>query len=131
MNETTDIPGPRHFRARHRLSHARDYQAVFESRVRVTRGPLTLLGRPNDLPHCRLGLSIGRRFGRAHDRVRLKRMLREAFRLQASEWSPGYDLVVTARRHRSLPLSEYEKILGSAWAEIDRRWRQRGEGGGP
>ena len=116
------------FRRRQRLSHARDYQAAFEAKVRATRGPLTVFGRPNGLPHSRLGLSIGRRVGPAVVRVRVKRQLREAFRLLGAEVPAGYDLVVTVRAHAPLRLSAYRDALRSAARDVDRRWRERGGG---
>lgn len=121
-------PRERTFRRRHRISHARDYQATFDAKVRATRGPLTVFGRPNGLPHSRLGLSIGRRAGPAVVRVRLKRQLREAFRLLGAEVPAGYDLVVTVRPHATLRLAAYRDALRSAARDIDRRWRERGDG---
>ncbi len=108
-----------------RISKDRDYSGAFEEGVRKARGPITVVGRPNGQKISRLGLSIGRRVGPAHVRVRLKRMIREAFRLQRAELPAGYDLVVTARAHRPLPLAEYRRLLASAWESIDREWRRR------
>ncbi|MCA9310821.1 MAG: ribonuclease P protein component [Phycisphaerales bacterium] len=115
------------FRRRHRLALSRDYRAAFDARVRATRGPLTVFGRPNGLPHARLGMSIGRRVGAAHVRVRLKRRLREAFRLLGEEIPAGYDFVVTVRPHAGLRMDAYRDHLRSAAREIDRRWRERSD----
>lgn len=45
----------------------------------------------------RLGLSVSRKVGKAHDRVRMKRRLREIFRLHQNQMAPGWDLVVVAK----------------------------------
>jgi len=100
-----------------RIAHARDFRAAFHARLRRSAGPITLFARPNGLDHPRLGLSIGRRVGNAVRRHRLKRHLREAFRLERQDLPVGFDLVVTARPHQPLPLARYRAILSSLAAK--------------
>ncbi|MCC5824423.1 MAG: ribonuclease P protein component [Phycisphaerales bacterium] len=122
---------PQHpFRARHRLSLDRDYKAVFANRVTKARGPLTVFMLPSDRPEHRLGLSIGRRVGNAVARVRLKRMIREAFRLDRPVYpmsgeGMGYDIIVSGRAHKPLPLNEYRRLLREAIEAGDRACRKR------
>ncbi|MFT5424154.1 MAG: ribonuclease P protein component [Phycisphaerales bacterium] len=85
-----------------RITHAREFQAVFAHKVRKSRGSLTVFVRPNGLGRDRLGLSIGKRVGNAVVRGRAKRLIREAFRLSAPARGQalgrgGYDLVVSSR----------------------------------
>ena len=58
-------------------------------------------------------------------RNRIKRMLREAFRLSQNEWPKGYDLVVSVRRHRPMELGEYQRILGGAVARLHGEWGKK------
>ena len=51
----------------------------------------------NDLELTRLGLSVGRRLGKAVVRNRVKRLLREAFRLTRQRLPDGVDLIVIPR----------------------------------
>jgi ribonuclease P protein component len=120
---------PLQFRRRHRLTHAREFQAVYAARVNRGSGPLVVYLRPGDLPHWRLGLSVGRRVGGAVERNRIKRLLREAFRLSQAELplagGRGYDMVINVRPHRPLHLTEYttrmKELAGAAAAEWERR----------
>lgn len=116
---------PLHFRPRHRLAHARQFQAVYGCRVRKSRGPLTVFARPNDLPHPRLGLSVGRRVGNAAVRNRIKRLLREAFRRLQHAAPVGYDLVISVAPHKPLALGDYAELLEACRRDLHRQWEKR------
>ncbi len=114
---------PRHtFPRTHRLRSKLDFAKVFDAKVRDSRGPLTIYALPNDLNHPRLGISIGRRVGTAPRRNRIKRLLRESFRLMQHDFPRGYDLVVTVRPHAPLILAEYQKILSAAMVKLHSTW---------
>ena len=104
----------------HHLRHQRDFMAVYASKVAKRSGPLRVHARINGLPHNRLGLSVGRRVGKATVRNRLKRILREGYRLLQHDLPQGYDLVVVALPHEPLSLAEYQQLLTDAVARIAR-----------
>jgi len=113
------------FRKRHRLSGSRRFRCVFEGGCRKNAGPISVFGVPNDLGYMRLGLSVNRRVGNAVKRNRIKRLIREAFRLQQHDWPRGYDLVVVVRVHDVLTLAEYQKLLFRAVRGIHNEWVKR------
>lgn len=82
----------------HRLIKPAEFQSVFDqNQVRVSTTELLLLARKNELAHPRLGLVIRKKFVRhATDRNRIKRCIREAFRLRQHE-IPAFDCVVVTR----------------------------------
>lgn len=103
---------------------------MFANRLTKARGPLTVFLLPNTLPEHRLGLSIGRRVGNAVARVRLKRMIREAFRLDRPVYplqqdGTGFDLIVSSRAHQPLHLDDYRHLLREAVAAGEREHRKR------
>jgi ribonuclease P protein component len=98
---------------------------VFDAKVKQSAGPLVVYSLPNDLKHCRLGLSVSRRLGTAVRRNRIKRMVREAFRLHDCQLPRGYDLVIVVRPHEPKELAEYQKWMASVLARSDEAWRNR------
>ena len=118
------------FRKRHRIAGSDEFAAVFDAKVRKSRGVLTVFLMPTDKPEHRLGLSVGKRVGNAVVRGRFKRMMREAFRQQRSELpvpSAGgaYDIVVTSRKHDVVSLGEYTRMLVEAVEAAHRTHEKR------
>ena len=107
------------YRRRHRLTKDDEYRAVFAHKVRKSRGAITVFVRPNGLDEHRLGLSIGKRVGKANERARVKRMIREAFRhergtIPMGPEGGGVDFVVTARAHEPVSLEVWRGWLREA-----------------
>ncbi len=101
-----------------RLSGRRAFGAVYAAQIRRSSGPLLVYGKANGLAHSRLGLSVSRRVGTAVARNRIKRLLREAFRLSQHSLPPGIDLVVVVRPHRTLELVDYVEALSASAAAL-------------
>ena len=58
---------------------------------------LVLYARPNRLAQNRVGITVSKKLGKAHIRNRVRRRLREIYRLHEECFTPGWDIVVVAR----------------------------------
>jgi ribonuclease P protein component len=105
----------------YRLKKQADYRAVYDRRRSVSDDWLIVYARENDLPHPRLGLSVSRKVGNAVRRNRVRRLLREAFRLTRPELPPGLDLVVIPRRTDGATLEQYKASLHRLVGQAARR----------
>ncbi len=99
------------FPSRCRLRRRSDFDRVYRRRHSVSDDRLIVYGLPNGLEHSRLGLSVSRKFGGAVDRNRVKRLLREAFRLSRKELPEGLDLIVIPRPATRPRLAEIRSSL--------------------
>ncbi len=126
----SDPPPPNarlRFNRSQRLTHARQFAAAYGAKCSINRGPLRIHAVLNatDPSLTRLGLSIGKRIGGAVVRNRLKRLLREAFRLRQRDLPAGLDLVIVAHPHDELDLAQYADLLVDAARSLAKRLDDR------
>ena len=58
---------------------------------------LVLYARKNRTGTNRVGITVSKKLGKAHVRNRVRRRLREVYRLNEDKFQPGWDIVVVAR----------------------------------
>jgi ribonuclease P protein component len=86
------------FRPHEHLRNPRDFRRAFDRRKTASDDVLIVYAFPNGLDHARLGISVGKKKVKtAVGRNRIKRAIREAFRLNKSTIPAGVDYVVVPR----------------------------------
>ena len=60
-------------------------------------GYLVLYARKNRTESNRVGITVSKKLGKAHIRNRVRRRIREVYRLNEDAFAPGWDIVVVAR----------------------------------
>ena len=80
-----------------RLHRNADFQRLRQDGTVKRHPELIISYAPNTLPHNRYGFITAKRLGNAVKRNRVRRLLREAVRLQHPHLKPGYDVIFISR----------------------------------
>ena len=74
-----------------------DFRRVYRKGISAVRPCVVVYVRRAGQTTSRLGLTVTSKVGKAHTRNRVRRRLREIYRLHETGLRPGYDMVVVAR----------------------------------
>ncbi len=114
---------PQTFRPHERIKDPAAFRRAFDRKRSVSDAVLIVYGVENGLDHPRLGISVTRKkVRRATARNRLKRLIREAFRLTKADLPFGVDLVVLPRTS-DLTFAAVRQSLETLTRDVARRLR--------
>jgi ribonuclease P protein component len=123
----TETSSPQSFRfpKSAKLRRPADYRSVYDGQCRAGDGHLLVFARRNGQTETRCGLSVSKKHGNAVRRGRLKRLLREAFRLTRHELAGGLDLILIPRQNSGATLDDYRASLRRLVRKLERRLDER------
>ena len=107
------------FRANEHIRRASEFERAFAQGRTVPAGPLVVRVLRNGMDVYRLGMVVGRKHGNAVRRNRLRRLIREGFRLTMPDWPDsgggrGLDLVVGVSSGADPDLAAVRRALTQA-----------------
>ena len=106
-----------------RLLTGADFKRVFDKAIyKVSDQNLLILARPNQSDHPRLGFVISKKNVRlAVNRNRVKRIIRESFRLN-QQHLPPCDLVILARKGvDQLENDAIHRLISKSWVRLNKK----------
>ena len=109
-----------------RLLTPADFQHVFNNPpVKAVSREFTFLAKPNLQDHPRMGVTISKKVAkRAVDRNRIKRIIRETYRLKQHKLS-GFDIIVIAKPGvTKLSNENLSDLLDYLWRKLSTRCKQ-------
>lgn len=111
-------------RRKQHVRSSRDFQRIYDGKQRAGDGHLLIFADRNALGYTRFGLSVSKKHGNAVKRNRLKRLLREAFRLSQHELPTALDLVLIPRIESGATLEDYQRSLVAVAHRLARRFER-------
>ena len=126
----SDPPPRLQFTKEQKLRRPVEFKRVYDGGAKAGDDRLLAFALPNDLGVTRVGLSVSKKHGSAVKRNRVKRLLREAFRLGQHELPAGFDLVLVPRPNVPSTLADYRRSLAGCVRRAVKRLLPRPAGTG-
>ena len=91
------------------LNRNEQFLSVYRNGKRAYHKYFTMYYMPNKKDINRLGFKVSKKLAKAVKRNRLRRLMRECYRLSEEQFSVGYDIILAAREG-SLESDSFEEV---------------------
>lgn len=109
------------FRKSQQIRSSLEYADIFEQKVRASNPCLLIYGRKSPTSWSRIGLSVSRKHGNSIRRHRLRRLLREAFRLSQHQLPQGYDWILIPKVSNQHTVPQFQSALVEITSRIAKK----------
>ena len=109
------------FPSSRRLRSERDFERIYALKQRAGDSQLLIFAAANAMGTTRIGLSVSKKHGNSVVRHRIRRLLKEAYRLSQHDVPEGLDLILIPRENSGAGLKEYQTSLVSLAKRLARR----------
>lgn len=115
------------FRPHQHIRSTKHFDRVFRQGSRARSDLMVVAVAPNGFEHSRLGLSVGKRIWKsAVKRNYIRRVFREAFRIEQHSLPAGYDIVLVPAQPKLVPdLTEARAQLVAMSKKAAKRYAEK------
>jgi len=94
------------------LRNSREFRKVYDKGKSIANRYLVLFYLENNLDYNRVGISVTKKIGKAVTRNKVKRLIKEGFRVHSDKVKNGYDLIFLSRiRANQATFKEIESAI--------------------
>ena len=80
----------------YRVKKSQDFDNIIRKKKSFANRQFVIYYQENKLDHMRLGISVSKKLGKAHERNKLKRYVRESFKTR-KDFLKNYDIIIIVR----------------------------------
>lgn len=80
----------------YRVKKSQDFDNIIRKKQSFANRQFVVYYQENKLDHMRLGISVSKKLGKAHERNKLKRYVRESFKTR-KDFLKNYDIIIIVR----------------------------------
>ena len=80
----------------YRVNKRQDFDNIIRKKQSFANRQFVIYYQENKLDHMRLGISVSKKLGKAHERNKLKRYVRESFKTR-KDFLKNYDIIIIVR----------------------------------
>jgi len=96
------------FRKHEKIRKRAEYQSIYEKGARTFSRHFIIVSQNNRLGYRRLGITVSKKVGNSVRRNRIKRMIREFFRLNRNRLAESQDIVIIGKK--GMPRLNYQEV---------------------